>query len=76
MWLALPPVAIAAWIGVLKLIMALAPQPPGVTPGPMPPNHRHGGARAGGRLGLRLVALRALRETDLPGRLLRAEVCR
>lgn len=74
-WLALPPVALATWIGVLKLIMTLGPKHPGV----------HSRANATELtvvvvLGLAAASvcawstLRALRETELPGRLLRAEV--
>jgi hypothetical protein len=74
-WLVLPPVALATWIGVLKLIMAAGPKHPGV----------HSGANATELIAVVVLGLaaawvcawstlRALRETELPARLLQAEV--
>jgi len=74
LWLALPPAAIAAWIGVVKLIMALSPRP------------RAHATTSGAEIAIVIVlgtavaalcawsTLRALRATELPARLLRAEV--
>lgn len=74
LWLSLPPVAIGAWIGILKLIMWLSPHP-----------RVHSRANITevaivvvlGAAAAALCAwstLKALRATELPDRLLRAEV--
>lgn len=74
LWLAVPPAAIGAWIGIVKLIMRLSRHP-----------RVHSAANITEVtivvvLGVAVAALcawstlKALRETELPGRLLRAEV--
>jgi hypothetical protein len=72
--LAVPPVALGAWIGIIKLIQAVSPQPG--------PRSGLDAAAAGWVIALGFVAaalcawatLSVLRRAELPDRLLRAEV--